>query len=313
MRRNQAFTLIELLVVMAIIAFLIACLLPALMGAQAASRRAQCINNLKQIDLAIQSYNSSFNMLPSGCYDTVRPVTSEPVGYKLSWVVSLLPYTEQTALYHAFDFRHGAGDPENVTARNTRMSTLLCPSEGTGWNYYLSRTSTAGIRFAPGSSSYAGCQNDIEAPIDEDNRGVFYLNSRVRLVDVSDGLSNTLFVGEMAQPSSQGWVFGTRATLRNTGHPINGVSSSAVELAPPVTSSLPENPSALDLERIIDGGTPRISTTFVGGFGSTHLGGGANFAFGDGSVRFLKQTIDQAVYRRLGHRSDGEPIDADAY
>ena len=71
----------------------------------------------------------------------------------------------------------------------------------------------------PGRTSYAACQNDVEAPIDVDNHGGFYLNSRVRVVDVVDGLSQTIFVGEVAVPSPLGWMSGTRATLRNTGHP----------------------------------------------------------------------------------------------
>jgi prepilin-type N-terminal cleavage/methylation domain-containing protein/prepilin-type processing-associated H-X9-DG protein len=312
MRRNRAFTLIELLVVMAIIAILIICLLPALMSAQAASRRTTCINCLKQIDLALQSYHSIYNTLPSGCYDLVRPVSNGPEGYKVGWVVSILPFMEQNGIYNAFDFRRGADAPENGTARNTRISSLFCPSEGAVTNL-LSRARPAAIPLAPGASSYAGCQNDVEAPIDEDNHGVLYLNSRVRFLDVSDGLSNTLFIGELLHPSSQGWVFGTRATLRNTGHPINGVTRSMVELAPPAASALPSELTAAELEQSIDSGTPRIAPTFVGGFGSTHHGAGANFAFGDGSVRFLRQTIDEAIYRRLGHRSDGELLDDDAY
>ena len=146
-----------------------------------------------------------------------------------------------------------------------------------------------------------------------DNHGGFYLNSRVRVVDVVDGLSQTIFVGEVAVPSPLGWLSGTRATLRNTGHPINGVDLSTLELTEPANPPLPEDLTARDLETRIELGTLAVSPRFVGGFSSAHPGKGANFAFGDGSVRFLKQTIDRSVYRRLGHRADGEPIDDDAY
>ena len=165
----------------------------------------------------------------------------------------------------------------------------------------------------PGRTSYAACQNDVEAPIDVDNHGGFYLNSRVRVVDVADGLSQTIFVGEVAVPSPLGWLSGTRATLRNTGHPINGVDLSTLELTEPANPPLPEDLTARDLETRIERGSLAVSPRFVGGFSSAHPGKGANFAFGDGSVRFLKQTIDRSVYRRLGHRADGEPIDDDAY
>ena len=75
------------------------------------------MNNLKQIELALQSYLNAYNVLPSGSYDTVRPVSSEPGGYKVSWIVSILPYMEQSGLYRAFDFQYGADDPVNQTVR----------------------------------------------------------------------------------------------------------------------------------------------------------------------------------------------------
>jgi type II secretory pathway pseudopilin PulG len=85
---------IEFLVVMAIITVIVALLLPAMVGARSASRRANCINNLKQIDLAFQSYLTAYNVLPSGSYDAVRPVSSGSGGYQVSWIVSILPYSD---------------------------------------------------------------------------------------------------------------------------------------------------------------------------------------------------------------------------
>jgi prepilin-type N-terminal cleavage/methylation domain-containing protein/prepilin-type processing-associated H-X9-DG protein len=312
-RRHNAFTLIELLVVMAIIAVLIGLLLPALVGAREGGRRVQCVNNLKQIALALQSYAFSREVFPSGSYNETGPVLNTAEGYKLSWISSLLPFMEQNSTAQSLDHRYGAYDPANNTVRKTHLSTLTCwtsrPLAWTaagGWNPALMPT-------GPGTSSYAACQNDAEAPIDADNHGGFYLNSRVRVVDVVDGLSQTIFVGEVAVPSSLGWLSGTRATLRNTGHPINGVDLAALELTEPANPPLPESLTARDLETRIELGSLAVSPRFVGGFSSAHPGNGANFAFGDGSVRFLKQTIDRSVYRRLGHRADGEPIDDDAY
>ena len=168
-------------------------------------------------------------MTRSGRSRATRPAT------RSAGLGSVLPHMEQMGVYRAFDFRHGPGDPENRTVLTTRISCLICPNEGVGWSFY-SRPSVASNPFATGSTSYAGCHNDVEAPIDTDNHGVFYLNSRVRFVDVSDGLSNTIFVGEMPRPSTQGWMFGTRATLRNTGHPINLTTRSALEQALPAGS-----------------------------------------------------------------------------
>ena len=165
----------------------------------------------------------------------------------------------------------------------------------------------------PGKSSYAACHHEVEAPIDEDNHGVFFLNSHIRVVDVTDGLSQTIFLGEVPWATELGWVSGTRATLRNTGHPINGVTPGSVVLTEPGSLPLGEALSLRDLDHRIDAGGLQVAPTFVGGFGSTHPGGGANFGFGDGSVRFIKQTIGSTFYRRLGHRSDGEIIDDDTF
>jgi prepilin-type processing-associated H-X9-DG protein len=299
-----------MLVVMGIIAILVACLLPAYLSAREACRRVACVNNLKQIHLAIHGYLTSYDVLPSGSTDVTGPVSSTPDGQASSWLVALLPYMEQTALYRAFDPEFGANHPVNHTVGMAHITIMACPSER--------RTGAVFPFGAPaprpgdgGKSSYAGCHHDVEAPIDVDNQGVFYLNSRVRVVDVSDGLSQTLFVGEVPISSSLGWVAGNRSTLRNTGHPINRLNHQAVEQASP-GPPIPFGTSTLEFERQVASGERRIAPTFVGGFGSQHVGG-ANFVFGDGSVRFLKQTIDQSVYQRLGHRADGEAIDEEAY
>jgi prepilin-type N-terminal cleavage/methylation domain-containing protein/prepilin-type processing-associated H-X9-DG protein len=313
MKTRRGFTLIELLVVMAIIAVILALILPAIVGARSASRRINCMNNLKQIELALQSYLYALGMLPSGSYDAVRPVASEPGGYKLSWIVSILPYFEQSAVQRAFDFHFGADDPANQTVRMTRISSLQCPDDGSAGRNWFGVLPPPGGPSQPGTSSYAACHHDVEAPIDEDNHGAFFLNSHVRVVDVTDGLSQTVFVGEVPWRMWSGWVSGTRSTLRNTGHPINGVTAGSVELVGAASPRLHETLTALELDQKIDWGELKVTPTFVGGFGSTHEGNGANFGFGDGSVRFVRQTIDPVVYQRLGHRCDGETIDDEAY
>jgi prepilin-type N-terminal cleavage/methylation domain-containing protein/prepilin-type processing-associated H-X9-DG protein len=315
MRRHNAFTLIELLVVMAIIAVLIGMLLPALVGAREGGRRVQCVNNLKQIALALQSYAFSREVFPSGSYSETGPVLSTPDSSQLSWISSLLPFMEQNGLAKSLDPRYGANDPVNNMVRMSGLRTLTCWSDpALGWTVVGGMNwRAAPIPGGPARTSYAACQNDVETPIDVDNHGGFYLNSRVRVVDVVDGLSQTIFVGEVAVPSPLGWLSGTRATLRNTGHPINGIDLSTLELTKPANPPLPEDLTARELETRIELGNLAVAPRFVGGFSSAHPGNGANFAFGDGSVRFLKQTIDRSVYRRLGHRSDGEPIDDDAY
>ncbi|MGC8640430.1 MAG: DUF1559 domain-containing protein [Isosphaeraceae bacterium] len=308
---SRAFTLIELLVVMGIIAILVAFLLPAFLAARGAARRISCVNNLKEIDLALQGYLTTYNVLPSGSYDASGPISSTPDARAVGWIVSILPYMEQTFLYQAFDPAYGANDPENQTMAMCRLNSLTCPAERPpGPSWFI-----GAVPLKPGDgpfSSYAGCQNDTEAPIDVNNNGVFYLNSRVRVVEVSDGLSQTLFIGEVIKSSPLGWVSGTRATLRNTGQPLNGLDRKLAENASPGPPPLPSDLTGLEFERMITSGERKVTPTYVGGFGSRHPGG-ANFAFGDGSVRFVRQTIDPTVYQRLGNRADGEVIDSDQY
>jgi hypothetical protein len=227
-------------------------------------------------------------VLPSGCIDAGGPLASVVQDDRMSWITSLLPYLEQNGIYNSIDFDHGPFDVRNQTARATTISTLLCPSS----NRWLFRTTPpfwAGA--APpdryGQSSYAGCHHDVEAPIDVDDHGVFFRNSRIRPIDVADGLSQTIYIGEVVSPSKLGWMSGSRSTLRNTGSPMN--QPEAGEVA---------------------GG--ETSREVVGGFGSEHRGG-AIFAFGDGSARFIVESIDPAVYRLLGNRSDGEAIDGSSY
>lgn len=282
MTRKAGFSVVEFLVVLAIIAILLSLLLPAFMRGREAARRITCYNNLKQMILALHSYQASFGVLPSGCFDAGGPLSDADEKNRMSWFTSLLPYAEQNGIFRAIDFDHGPFDVQNQTAKATTMSMLVCPSSGV--RFYPSSNlpwASAPPQGQDGLSAYAGCHHDVEAPIGEDDHGVFFRNSRIRPIDVTDGLSQTIYIGEVAHPSKLGWMSGSRSTMRNTGRPIN-----QTEAEPP------------------DG--------VVGGFGSRH-GGGAIFAFGDGSARFIRESIDPAVYRLLGHRSDGEAIDDSSY
>jgi hypothetical protein len=136
--------------------------------------------------------------------------------------------------------------------------------------------------------NYAACHHDVEAPIDQDNNGVMFLNSAVPIRDISDGTTHTIFVGEKAiEEDDLGWMSGTRATLRNTGGNPN--------LNMPVRGAIDGGPAQA-------AGDPLL---YVGGFSSYHPGG-AQFMIGDGSVRFISETIDQLVYQQLGNRADGK-------
>ncbi|WP_169974838.1 DUF1559 domain-containing protein [Tautonia rosea] len=304
--QRHAFTLIELLVVIAIIGVLIALLLPAVQSAREAARRVQCTNNLMQIILASQNYASSHEVFPPGVLDDPGsgPIPNLPIGKHYGWATQILPFIEERNAFAKLNFETGLYAPANDTIRAIEKRIFLCPSDG--------RIGSGGP--SPlGQSSYAGCHHDVEAPIDETNHGAFFLNSAISHQGIPDGLSNTIFFGEFRGTGvpTLGWASGTRATLRNTGTPPNWSARFPVGMNPdglddegldPI-----EEPAELDLPENIP-----PAAFLVGGFGSNHPGG-ANFAFGDGSVRFVKDTIDRSVFRYLGHRADGEVISDNSY
>ena len=277
-RRNPtkyAFTLVELLVVIAIIGILVGLLLPAVQAAREAARRCACMNNIAQLGLAIHNQEFNSERLPSGVLNPTGPIRNEAIGQHISWCVQILPQMEQSSIYSNFDQAAGAYAAVNAAARRQRIPTLLCPSSPN--NYEKEEIAI---------TNYAGCHHDVEAPIDADNNGVLFLNSRLRFSQILDGSSQTIMLGEMfSRREDLGWASGTSASLRNTGNfetPLRNNSR----------TSKADEPSG---------------TLVVGGFGSYHTGG-AQFAFADGSVHFLSQSIDKGIFSKLGNRADGEML-----
>jgi len=283
MRGKSAFTLVELLVVIAIIGILVGLLSPAVQAAREAARRCQCMNNMSQLGLAVHTHELNTEHFPSGVINENGPIRNEPIGRHVSWIVQILPQMEQSALFSHFDQATGAYAAENQDAQRRTIPTIICPSSP--------ENSRVGDEQSVAVSNYAGCHHSTESPIDADNNGVLFLNSRLRFSQILDGSSQTILLGEMLNgPDSLGWASGTRATLRNTGS----------FLAPPRTTAKRE-PATVSEQQ---------GSLAVGGFSSYHTGG-ANFTFADGSVRFLSITIDPTLLSQLGNRADGELLIGD--
>jgi prepilin-type N-terminal cleavage/methylation domain-containing protein len=296
-RSKAAFTLVELLVVIAIIGVLMALLLPAVQSVREAARRIQCLNNLSQLALAAQQYEAAHESLPPGVIESAGPIETVAQGRHINWLAHLLPHLDQQNAYDRLDFDAGAYGAKNAPLRNWGANVFLCPSDS---------GSTA---LAPlGVTNYAGCHHDLEAPIDADNHGVLFLNSKVCYRDLVDGSSQTILFGEkLVTKLDLGWISGTRATLRNTGTAINASSApggllaligDAAEIAPSFTPA----PAAV----------PAKPALVVGGFESQHPTG-AVFAFADGSTRFLSNSISRPLLVQFGHRADGQLLDDRGY
>jgi prepilin-type N-terminal cleavage/methylation domain-containing protein len=285
--KRSAFTLVELLVVIAIIGILVALLLPAVQAAREAARRASCINNVMQLGLAAHNYEFHNEALPPGVTDTKGPIRNEPQGLHVSWLVKLLPFIEETAMYRKFDQSKGAYATENAAVRKMPLSIAICPS------YPGEETVKEGTIAV---TTYAGCYHDVEAPIDADNHGLMFLNSKVHFDEIYDGSTHTLLIGETREERDRadenlGWVSGTRWTLRNTSK----IEVPTAQFAQPQPEDDQEKPQDV------------AASLYVGGFGGHHPGG-FNAVFADGATHFITETVDPAVWRLVGNRADGELI-----
>ncbi|QDT63053.1 DUF1559 domain-containing protein [Calycomorphotria hydatis] len=334
-RRQQecgGFTLIELLVVIGIIAILIALLLPAVQQAREMARRSSCKNNLKQIGLAMHNYHDAHKTFPPGLAVFDRQKEDPPVddiGHRFysrhpAWGFFLLPYLEQPAIYEMQDFvlngvgASGYGTLDTPTDANGLGETLPVFSCPTDIKPTQETLTLGGGSY--GTSSYAACRGNsnrggqtVGLPYFAERSGLFWLNSRVRIRDITDGTSSTIMVGEVSWDQWYGQVPSGEVT-RGALWPGVGI----LKFDPMVLRDVNyDRPINLSRPGSIDNSIP---AGYSGpgndndGFGSLHVGG-AQFLLADGSVHFLSENIDtqsayNGVYQRLGIRNDGEVVGA---
>jgi prepilin-type N-terminal cleavage/methylation domain-containing protein/prepilin-type processing-associated H-X9-DG protein len=326
--RRAGFTLIELLVVIAIIAVLIALLLPAVQSAREAARRAQCTNNLKQLGLAMHNYHDSVDCFPMSMgMDSPGFGYPEPVSY--SGLSMLLPFMEQTVIFNAINYSILRGDPGNNTAMGTSVNSFLCPSDPqqgslpsgqAGANYHPN--SGNGIVYVSGASDPTNFNTSLP-PFN----GVFYPVSKTRVADITDGTSNTGAFSEMGlgdqsngiatEKTDQFWTQTWPTTpdlaisqcqgFLVTNLAFQGLSTDGVPWIEGSTSAMYNHVNVPDKRSCIFP-PGRIMNT-----ANSYHPGGVNLLLCDGSVRFIKDSINLQTWRALGSRNGGEVVSSDSY
>ena len=250
-----------------------------------------------QMGLAVQSYESSHEVLPPGVVNETGPVLDQPKGYGFGWMTQILPYFEMKNVYNHFNLKVGLYEAREPDDADEPGPQLPCPSDN-GPTRDKNRIAM---------TSYVGVHHDVEAPIAADNHGVLFLNSHVRYEDVTDGTSSTLFVGEKLNDGLDlGWASGTRASLRNTGSAVNCSRPGTVPSDPRRPRLRPrERHLAITMRRskqsrvrrrLCQPASRRVQLRLWRRLGPVH-----------------QDSIGIAVYQHLANRADGEVIDADQY
>jgi prepilin-type N-terminal cleavage/methylation domain-containing protein len=289
--RRRGFTLIELLVVIAIIAVLIGLLLPAVQKVREAAARTACQNNLKQLALAFHNYHNQYNTFP--------PETTKGGGVKYSWVPLIFPFIEQDNLYRQYNFKLDFADPANAPVINTWVKVLLCPSAPLEPRGGLAPDGRGPIDY-PTVVDVVLPNPFLSPPPTPDPSGLCILgaaNSPRKITDATDGASNTLLLVECAGRNDL-WQMGVLVGDQGGGawaKPGHGVTIWGFN---PATKSGP--------------GTCAINCTNAQEVYSFHTGG-AHAAMGDGSVHFLRATLDINVLVALATRAGGEVIPGGAF
>lgn len=297
MRRN-AFTLIELLVVIAIIAILIGLLLPAVQKVREAAAWMSCSNNLKQLGLAIHAYHDANLMLPpgyiaSGAY--VNGSTDTNPGW--AWGTYILPYLEQANLQNQFNLLLPV---QNSSAIQTVVKTYLCPSDVVPSGPFAVTDSSWNTICMVAPSSYAACCGGGVSTTAATGNGCFYRNSSVRLTDITDGTSNTIFIEERAFANVEGtWVGAISGGYCNQGllnpHAVPGKLGQGAGDLVLIHASTNNSPTGRNLD---DASSKHIV--------------GSNFLLADGSVHLIRNiasgSADMATLEAMGTIAGGEVL-----
>jgi prepilin-type N-terminal cleavage/methylation domain-containing protein/prepilin-type processing-associated H-X9-DG protein len=315
-RQSSGFTLIELLVVIAIIGTLISLLLPAVQAAREQAQRAACQNNLKQIGLALAQYASRHGGMPPGYVSLWNPLWNVEIGPGWGWASMILPDLEQQSLANSLQFEANLPLPSQLTARTAVLGVFLCPadsmyhrwtaSDGETWIYMGKVYSATQPICDVAGANYIGVFGIGEPGVNGD--GVFYRGSFTKPTNITDGMSQTLCVGERSTNLNLGrgqatWVGAVPgATFWSCApNPFETDGGTCVR----------EDGSGMILGHTGEGHGPGDPHGDVNQFLSRH-GRGSFFAYCDGHVRFLRNEMNYQVYKAISTRAGGEIV-SDGY
>jgi prepilin-type N-terminal cleavage/methylation domain-containing protein/prepilin-type processing-associated H-X9-DG protein len=295
--RRDGFTLIELLVVIAIIGILIGMLIPAVQKVRDSAVRASCANNLKQIGLALMNYHDTARSFPPG-YISAYDSAGDDTGPGWGWAALILPQMEQQNLYALIQFNQGVEAPANSAVRVQPVPSYLCPADSAPVTWTAMKHNAVGTPTGSicdvAAASYVGVFGIGEPGVD--GEGIFSREVPVRIGDITDGTSQTMMVGERSFRWCQAtWV---------------GSVTNASMVPPPGSPAPPGywNSSGFILGHTFEGtGGPGSAGTEVNGFSSQHLQG-SNFVFADGSVHFIRTSLNHQIYEALSTKAGGETI-----
>lgn len=343
-RSRAGFTLIEVLVVIFIIAALLALLLPAVMSARAAARRLQCSNNLKQLGAAFHAYEATWAALPPPTLLT-GGVRNIPIAKGWSAHTRLLSFMEASSLYNSLNYSASYEDAPNTTMAGVNVAGFLCPSDSRWTQPPIYGFSAFSMFSNAAPSNYAVCAGDwyVWGGIGyRPSRSAFSPNQSRRLSDLRDGTSTTLLISEVVTQQYQLTECGSQlaaitnevpgtdvpvpqrmivrgenlCTLWVFGHSFwvsGGVDQTGFTTArtPNYQQNVNQYPGQ-DLD-IISTREWMGGPTYAAVVSRSWHEGGVNTLMGDGSVRFIKDTINSSLWRGLGTMSNGEIIDPSGY
>jgi len=337
---RAAFTLVELLVVIAIIGILIALLLPAVQAVRAAARRVQCSNNLKQIGLALLDYHETQKAFPPCLHYQPGEDPCSMDNFRPNWVILVLPFMEQGALYDAFNLNLPISHADNRQQRGTEIPTMICPSDPSSRIKFSGTTSGEGDNWARGNYAAnagngpllnwdrADAINGPDSPgwTDSWRRGVMGPNCSQRIEDIKDGSTNTILVGEIRAGLNDKDRRGTWAMGTAGASSLFWYGSTGDANGPNVCNEQSDDIEGCSyLEQTAPGANvlTRECMTCCTGCNSyqattrSRHAGGVQVVFVDGSVHFIGDYIETtgawgtmgSVWDRLIASSDGYPVD----